>query len=82
MHHTGHDRWREEAMCAQTDPEIFFPEIGANAARARQICHTCPVRTDCLRDALDHRDVAFGVRGGLAPTQRRELLRQGTRRAA
>lgn len=73
-----HDQqqWREEAACTQTDPEAFFPEPGASAVPALRICAVCPVRTECLRDALDRRELAFGVRGGLTPTQRRALLRQ------
>jgi hypothetical protein len=33
-------------------------------------------------ETLAHRDTAFGVRGGLNPTQRREPLRQSAGRAA
>lgn len=84
MHHTANQPqdWREEALCTQTDPEIFFPEPGANATPARRICRACPVCTECLTEALNHRDVAFGVRGGLTPTQRRVLLNDQNRRAA
>ena len=83
MRHTAErQQWREAALCTQTDPEIFFPEVGANATRASQVCATCPVRVDCLTDALNTRDIAFGVRGGLTPTQRRALLNASTRRAA
>lgn len=82
MHQPTDQQWRQEALCAQTDPEIFFPEPGANATPARRICAGCHVRTDCLRDALEHRDIAFGVRGGLTPTQRRALLNEQNRRAA
>lgn len=82
MHHTTNQHWREEALCAQTDPEIFFPEPGQSPRAAKQVCADCPVRTQCLTDALDRRDIAFGVRGGLTPTQRRVLLRHTGGRAA
>ena len=83
MHHTtNRQQWREEALCAQTDPDVFFPAVGANASTARRVCTACPVRTDCLADALNSRDIAFGVRGGLTPAQRRALLNVQTRRAA
>ncbi|MGQ0479997.1 MAG: WhiB family transcriptional regulator [Pseudonocardia sp.] len=75
MHQPTDTHWREEALCAQTDPEIFFPEVGENPKAARQVCAACPVRTACLTDALRRRDIAFGVRGGLTPTERRALLR-------
>lgn len=82
MHHTIDQHWREDSLCTQTDPEIFYPLPGQSPRAAKQICAACPVRTECLNDALAYRDIAFGVRGGLTPTQRRELLRQATRRAA
>lgn len=82
MHQPTDQQWREEALRAQIDPEIFFPEPGQSPNAAKEVCAGCPVRTECLHDALTHRDIAFGVRGGLTPTQRRELLPQGARRAA
>ena len=84
MHHTTHrpQDWREEARCTETDPEVFFPEVGANATTARRICTDCPVRSHCLADALENRDIAFGVRGGMTPIQRRALLNEQARRAA
>jgi WhiB family redox-sensing transcriptional regulator len=82
MHQPADQHWRDEALCAQTDPEIFFPEPGQSPHAAKQVCAECPVRVECLTDALDHRDIAFGVRGGLTPTQRRELLHRDARRAA
>lgn len=66
--------WRDEALCTQVDPEVFFPEPGATARAARRICAACPVRYDCLTDALEHRDVVYGVRAGLTPSARRRLL--------
>lgn len=82
MHQPADQHWREEADCATTDPEVFFPEPGQSPNAAKQVCAECPVRAECLIDALAHRDIAFGVRGGLTPTQRRELLHSGARRAA
>jgi WhiB family transcriptional regulator, redox-sensing transcriptional regulator len=74
--------WRDQALCAETDPEVFFPEPGESADKARSICAQCPVRADCLTDALARRDVAFGVRGGLSPVERRALIRDRPGRAA
>lgn len=42
------------ALCAETDPELFFPEIGQKAIEAREICMACDVRAECLQWALDH----------------------------
>jgi WhiB family redox-sensing transcriptional regulator len=36
---------------------------------------SCPVRTECLADALDNR-IEFGVWGGMTERERRALLRR------
>jgi WhiB family redox-sensing transcriptional regulator len=68
-------RWREQAQCTETDPEAFFPPVGVVPHAALRICAHCPVRTECLTDALARRDITYGVLGGLTPTKRRNLLR-------
>jgi WhiB family redox-sensing transcriptional regulator len=35
----------------------------------------CPVRTECLADALDNR-IEFGIWGGMTERERRALLRR------
>jgi WhiB family redox-sensing transcriptional regulator len=48
---------------------------GAAQNRAKAVCMGCPVRTECLSDALDNR-VEFGVWGGMTERERRALLRR------
>ena len=72
---TSDPRWREQAKCAETDPEAFFPPPGTTPHAAFRICASCPVRAECLTDALTRRDNAYGVLGGLTANQRRKLLR-------
>ena len=43
--------WQERALCAQTDPEAFFPEKGGSTREAKKVCLTCEVRTECLESA-------------------------------
>lgn len=69
-------RWRDSALCRETDPDAFFPEVGNSGSAARRVCAACPVRIDCLTDALDRHDVTYGVLGGLTPNERRDLLRE------
>lgn len=64
--------WMDEAACAQTDPELFFPEKGASAKLAKKICAGCPVAAQCLEFALRNDD-RFGVFGGLSERERRKL---------
>lgn len=66
--------WQERALCAQTDPEAFFPEKGGSTREAKRICMGCEVRDACLEYALAH-DERFGIWGGLSERERRRLKR-------
>jgi WhiB family redox-sensing transcriptional regulator len=66
--------WQERALCAQTDPEAFFPEKGGSTREAKRICSGCDVRAECLEYALAH-DERFGIWGGLSERERRRLRR-------
>ncbi|NHC13108.1 WhiB family transcriptional regulator [Motilibacter deserti] len=68
-------RWQERALCAQTDPEAFFPEKGGSTREAKKVCLSCEVRSECLDYALAH-DERFGIWGGLSERERRKLRRQ------
>ena len=68
-------RWQDRALCAQTDPEAFFPEKGGSTREAKRICTTCPVRNECLEYALGN-DERFGIWGGLSERERRRLKRR------
>ena len=64
--------WQERALCAQTDPEAFFPEKGGSTREAKKVCLGCDVRGECLEYALAH-DERFGIWGGLSERERRRL---------
>src|SRR5579883_2426842 len=66
--------WAAYAACRNVDPDALFVQ-GAAQNRAKAICYRCPVRAECLADALDNR-VEFGVWGGLTERERRALLRR------
>jgi WhiB family transcriptional regulator, redox-sensing transcriptional regulator len=68
------DQWQDRALCAQTDPEAFFPEKGGSTREAKKICLGCEVRHECLEYALAH-DERFGIWGGLSERERRRLKR-------
>ena len=67
--------WQDQALCAQTDPEAFFPEKGGSTREAKRICQACAVRDECLEYALEH-DERFGIWGGLSDRERRRLKKQ------
>lgn len=66
--------WTTRSACRTTDPDELFV-TGAAQNRAKAVCLGCPVRTECLADALDNR-VEFGVWGGMTERERRALLRR------
>ena len=66
--------WTARSACRTQDPDDLFV-TGAAQNRAKTVCLGCPVRTECLSDALDNR-VEFGVWGGMTERERRALLRR------
>ena len=71
----GAEEWRLEALCAETDPEAFFPEKGGSTREAKRVCTGCAVRAECLEFALAN-DERFGIWGGLSERERRRLRLQ------
>ena len=70
----------EQALCAQVDPELFFPEKGQPSRKALAVCAACPVREAC-REVFGPL-VPIGVVGGTTPEQRRsDRTRRRTRAA-
>lgn len=73
----------EEGICAQVDPDLFFPETGQHdlTRAAKRICAGCPVRRACLAEALAEEGTArashrHGVRGGCSPRERAAIAQQ------
>jgi hypothetical protein len=68
-----------DALCAQVDPELFFPESAGNVStqirQAKSICKECPIINDCLIEALT-KDYMDGIWGGTTPNERRELKKR------
>ena len=64
--------WADQALCAQTDPEVFFPEKGGSTREAKAVCAGCMVAAECLDWALTTNE-RFGIWGGLSERERRRL---------
>lgn len=76
--------WRHKAACRTEDPELFFPvsTVGPallQVAKAKAVCHRCPVASDCLNWALATGQDA-GIWGRLTEEERRALKRRSARR--
>lgn len=67
--------WKDRALCAETDPEAFFPEKGGSTREAKRVCSVCDVRAECLEAALSN-DERFGIWGGLSERERRRLKKR------
>ena len=69
----------ELAACRDHDPELFFPLTAQGPGQeqlsaAKAVCGSCPIRSACLRWALDTGQEA-GVWGGTSEDERRALRR-------
>lgn len=67
--------WTASALCAQTDPEQFFPEKKGDATAAKQVCASCDVVQECLAYALRTRQTV-GVWGGKTERQLRDIRKK------
>ena len=80
---TAHNSWRDDAVCRDADPDLFFP-VGTTGPvlrqidEAKRICRACPAQTQCLSWALDH-GVTDGVWGGTTADEQRVIRRLSSR---
>lgn len=80
--------WRKEALCKDTDPELFFPVGSTGQAlqqitAAKSVCGECTVKTECLEFAIETNQDC-GIWGGTSEDERRDIRRKmaAARRAA
>ena len=72
--------WRDDAICRDTDPELFFP-VGTTGPAldqidaAKAVCRACDARDDCLEFALATNQDS-GIWGGLTEEERRVIRRR------
>lgn len=63
------------ALCAQTDPEAFFPEKGESPREAKKLCNSnCPIKEQCLEAAIALKE-RHGIWGGLSTRERDKIVR-------
>ena len=82
--------WQMDALCAQVDPELRFPDGSAphgsqTTQDAIAMCHRCPVQQRCLEYALDaegsqYWKSRYGIYGGLRPIERYSIYVQSRER--
>ena len=67
--------WTSAAACLDVALDVFFPGPGHRNDAALAVCGRCPVRQQCLDEAIADPDLDFGVRGG-ADVAARQLMRR------
>ena len=78
---TDTNQWLQQAACRGLDPELFYPERKQRTTNAKAVCADCPVRQECLDDAMANETQRWrhGIFGGLT-AQERDLLVRGKKR--
>lgn len=82
--------WRDAAVCDGEPLELFFgphedqpPEDARTRelriTAAKDMCARCPVRSDCLTEALREGTAQYGIRGGLTEDERAHERRRRMR---
>jgi WhiB family redox-sensing transcriptional regulator len=71
--------WHDEATCRGHDPGPWFPTRGQSNQAALDICGRCPVRSECLAEALDDPTLDYGVRAGATANARKTMRRNRQR---
>lgn len=70
--------WSDHAECKDHPEDLWFGFGDGTTKEAKAICNVCPVKEDCLEDALAQPSTSdFGIRGG---TSARERIRIRKRR--
>lgn len=74
--------WRQNAVCVDVDPELFFPVSAEGSMpylmqlrKARDVCGVCPVWRQCVDEAV--RFGLVGIWGGTTERERRSLRSVG-----
>lgn len=49
--------------CRNHDPDLWFSELPADLEVAKSLCGACPLRVECLENAIE-REEPWGVWGG------------------
>lgn len=67
------EAWTLQAKCVGMG-DALFPEAPAQK-RVKMMCVDCPVRLECLAEALDN-EIEWGIWGGTTERERRSMLRR------
>ena len=75
--------WTADALCAQTDPEAFFPPQGGLSTDGLRVCAACPVTAECLTHGLRESSADSEhniIHGGKTPTELARMVARQRRK--
>jgi len=71
------EHWQNKSLCAKKENihmvEWFFSENTKEKYAAKNLCFSCPVRKDCIKYALEEKEI-WGVWGGRDENEIRRIL--------
>ena len=71
----NNQRWYVQAVCKDTDVNVFYGGTAGSNRQAAKFCAQCPVRNECLEDALQYQPIdQCGLWGGISAHDRRKIL--------
>ena len=62
-----------DIACKDVDTNLFFSELKSKIEKAKTICNSCPVKSECLEFALND-GIEFGIFGGVTANERKALV--------
>ena len=65
--------WQLQANCDETNTELFFSELKSKVEKAKALCGSCAVASECLQFAIDTK-IEFGIFGGVTADERKALV--------
>ncbi len=69
-------KWWKRGACSELNPDwtdkYFYSDKKENQEIAKSFCAVCPVRTECLDDAVKSKN-KFGIWGGTTYEERKRL---------
>ena len=74
--------WANQANCRNYDSQLFFPNKAHLSEEffIESVCFNCPVRIDCLEDALTCTYLVAGYWGGISYSRARSLAQERRQR--
>lgn len=62
-----------DIACKDVDTNLFFSELKSKVEKAKAICNSCVVKSECLEFALND-GIEFGIFGGVTANERKALV--------